>query len=86
MVDFVGNRTECALLVLLRKLGLDYEQVRVLLKKDTENEELLHRDSNGKEKDAGRAREGGHEEGSRPSGLLGAPARPQLPRLARSHL
>ncbi|GIL57498.1 hypothetical protein Vafri_12720 [Volvox africanus] len=27
-VDFVGNRTECALLVLLRKLGFDYKQLR----------------------------------------------------------
>ncbi|KAL6763493.1 plasma membrane calcium-transporting ATPase [Haematococcus lacustris] len=26
--DFVGNRTECALLVLLRKLGIDYNVVR----------------------------------------------------------
>ncbi|PNH12838.1 Calcium-transporting ATPase PAT1 [Tetrabaena socialis] len=26
--DFVGNRTECALLVLLRKLGCDYKDVR----------------------------------------------------------
>ena len=28
MTDFVGNRTECALLVLLRKLGFDYKQLR----------------------------------------------------------
>ncbi|EFJ49476.1 hypothetical protein VOLCADRAFT_104340 [Volvox carteri f. nagariensis] len=27
-IDFVGNRTECALLVLLRKLGFDYKQIR----------------------------------------------------------
>ncbi|GLC40623.1 hypothetical protein PLESTM_001094100 [Pleodorina starrii] len=27
-IDFVGNRTECALLVLLRKLGIDYKTVR----------------------------------------------------------
>ncbi|GIL92663.1 hypothetical protein Vretimale_19460 [Volvox reticuliferus] len=27
-VDFVGNRTECALLILLRKLGFDYKQIR----------------------------------------------------------
>ncbi len=28
VVDFVGNRTECALLVLMRKLGIDYKAVR----------------------------------------------------------
>ena len=28
VVDFVGNRTECALLVMLRKLGVDYDRVR----------------------------------------------------------
>lgn len=28
VVDFVGNRTECALLVLARKLGHDYAQLR----------------------------------------------------------
>ncbi|KAG2435667.1 hypothetical protein HXX76_006868 [Chlamydomonas incerta] len=28
VTDFVGNRTECALLVLLRKLGFDYKQLR----------------------------------------------------------
>ncbi|KAG2453779.1 hypothetical protein HYH02_001989 [Chlamydomonas schloesseri] len=28
VTDFVGNRTECALLVMLRKLGLDYKQLR----------------------------------------------------------
>ena len=28
VVEFVGNRTECALLVLLRKLGHDYVQLR----------------------------------------------------------
>ncbi|CAG9461436.1 unnamed protein product [Pedinophyceae sp. YPF-701] len=28
IIDFVGNRTECALLVLLRKLGFDYEKMR----------------------------------------------------------
>ncbi|KAG2501673.1 hypothetical protein HYH03_000176 [Edaphochlamys debaryana] len=27
-VDFVGNRTECALLILLRKLGIDYKACR----------------------------------------------------------
>lgn len=28
LTEFVGNRTECALLVLLRKLGKDYNQIR----------------------------------------------------------
>jgi hypothetical protein len=28
VVEFVGNRTECALLMLLRKLGADYSQIR----------------------------------------------------------
>ncbi len=27
-IDFVGNRTECALLVMLRKLGSDYTALR----------------------------------------------------------
>jgi P-type Ca2+ transporter type 2C len=27
-LEFVGNRTECALLVLLRKLGIDYTAIR----------------------------------------------------------
>ncbi len=28
VIDFVGNRTECALLVLLKKLGIDYNATR----------------------------------------------------------
>jgi Ca2+-transporting ATPase len=28
VIDFVGNRTECALLVLLKKLGIDYNTTR----------------------------------------------------------
>ncbi len=34
VVDFVGNRTECALLVMMRKLGVDYDKVRQERSKD----------------------------------------------------
>lgn len=33
-VDFVGNRTECALLVMLRKLGADYTVLRTEREQD----------------------------------------------------
>lgn len=29
-MDFVGNRTECALLLLLREWGVDYKHIREL--------------------------------------------------------
>lgn len=29
-IEFVGNRTECALLMLTKKWGIDYKQVRAL--------------------------------------------------------
>lgn len=31
LTEFVGNRTECALLVLAKKLGYNYQKVRLML-------------------------------------------------------
>jgi hypothetical protein len=47
-IDFVGNRTECALLVLLHKLGFDYKTLRE--EREQDQIKVRHRTSQGSQR------------------------------------